>query len=69
MSMFAQFKKPPLIHGQRIPGRRFTRWAALYFIGFVALPILGLTLALDLIGYLVAVKLFGASCYGLLCFF
>ena len=69
MSLFAQFKKPPLIHGHRIPGRRFTLWAVLYFTAFVALPILGVTLALDLIGYVVAVKLFGASCYGLLCFF
>lgn len=69
MSAFAQFKKPPVIHGDRVPGRRFTRWAALYFAAFVALPILGLTLALDFVGYLVAVKLFGASCYGLLCLF
>lgn len=67
MSVLAQFKKPPVIHGHRIPGRRFTRWAALYFTGFVALPILGVSLLLDLIGYVLAVKLFGASCYGLLC--
>ncbi|MBT5267462.1 MAG: hypothetical protein HOL85_21715 [Rhodospirillaceae bacterium] len=67
--MLAVFKKPPRIHGQIVPGRRPTGWAAIYFAAFVALPILGLTLGLDLIGWLVATKLFDASCYGVTCFF
>lgn len=69
MSPFAQFKKPPIIHGEEVPGRRFTGWAAAYFLAFVALPIIGLTLLLDVLGWLITVKLFGASCYGLLCLF
>jgi hypothetical protein len=35
------------IAGHEIPRRRFTRYALLYFIGLVALPILGAGLALD----------------------
>jgi hypothetical protein len=67
--MLHQFKSPPVIHGRTVPGRRYTGWAALYFAGFVAFPVLALTLALDLLGWFVATRLFDASCYGLLCLF
>ena len=38
----------------------------LYFVGLVALPILGLGLALDVVFYFLA-KQAGWSCYGVLC--
>lgn len=66
--MLRQFRKFPLIHGVAVPGRRFTASAAFYFICFMALPLLGMALLFDLIGWLVTVKLFGASCYGVMCF-
>lgn len=56
------------MHGIEIPGRRFTGWAGLNFAGYVAVPILALALVLDLVGWLITVKLFGASCYGVFCF-
>lgn len=68
-TMFRQFRKPPRIHGIVVPGRRFTTRAALYFAGFVALPVLGAALLLDFLGWLITIKLLGASCYGVMCFF
>ena len=67
--MLRQFKKPPKIRGVTVPGRKFTGAAAGYFLTFVALPILGLALTLDFLGWLITVKLFGADCYGVICFF
>ena len=56
------------LRGRRIPRRRFTRWAALYFALFFCLPLLGLAFLLDLALYLVFDRL-SDSCYGLLCLF
>jgi hypothetical protein len=67
--MLSQFKKPPVIHGHTVPGRRFTGWAAAYFLLFVALPITGLALLLDFAGWYVTVRLLGAGCYGVMCLF
>ena len=53
--------------GVSIPRRRFTIWAALYFALFVCLPLLGLTLFLDLGLYFFFDRVFG-SCYALFCF-
>ena len=64
--MRALFKKPAPIHGIDIPSRRFTRWAALYFLLFFCLPVLGLGLALDVLLYLVFTRLFD-TCYAILC--
>ena len=50
---------PPNFH------RRVTRRAALYCIRFAALSILNIALLLDLINYLLARKLFGTFCHGL----
>ena len=55
-----------VIAGQKVPKRRFTAWALVYFVGLVALPILGLGLALDVVFYFLA-KQAGWSCYGVLC--
>ena len=60
------FKNPVAIHGIVIPPRRFTRWAALYFLMFFCLPVLGLSLALDIVLYLVFTRVF-ETCYALLC--
>jgi hypothetical protein len=54
------------VAGHEIPRRRFTRHALLYFLGLVALPILGTALALDVLFYYLAAHLFG-TCYGVLC--
>ena len=67
--MMRLFKKPSLIRGKLVPARRFTRQAFFYFILFVALPILGLAVVLDLIAWFIAANIFDASCYGIACFF
>lgn len=54
------------IGGVILPRRRFTGWAALYFVVFVCVPFLGIALLLDVIFYLIFTRLFD-SCYGLLC--
>jgi len=67
--MFNPFKKPPLFRGRLIPSRRFTLTSFLYFTVFFALPVLALTAILDLIGWFIASKMLGSSCYGILCLF
>ncbi|MEK9969567.1 MAG: hypothetical protein VW600_10550 [Ferrovibrio sp.] len=56
------------IHGLAIPAPRFTRWALVYFLKFVALPGLLVLLALDVALYFVFRHWLDA-CYGILCFF
>lgn len=51
-----------------IPAPRFTRWALVYFLKFVAVPVLLVLLALDVALYFVFRDWLGA-CYGILCFF
>ena len=54
------------IMGNDVPRRRFTRWAALYFIFFFCVPLLALCAALDaIIG--VALKAAFGICYGVWC--
>lgn len=57
-----------VIAGQLVPKRRFTPWALVYFLGLVALPVLGIGLALDVLFYAFT-KNAGWSCYGVLCLF
>ncbi|MCC7048957.1 MAG: hypothetical protein IT562_19740 [Alphaproteobacteria bacterium] len=54
------------VAGHEIPRRGFTRYALLYFLGLVALPILAVGLAADVLLYLVAAHWF-KTCYGVLC--
>ncbi|MDJ0943975.1 MAG: hypothetical protein QNJ30_10940 [Kiloniellales bacterium] len=61
-------KQGQTLRRQRIPRRRFTGWALLYFAVFFCLPLLTLALLLDLALYLVFDRFFDA-CYGLLCLF
>lgn len=65
--MIALFKKPVVLNGHSIPARRYTGWALAYVLLFVGLPVTLLMLALDLVGWVVTVKLLGASCYGVGC--
>lgn len=52
--------------GQVIPKRRFTRWAAWYFVLYVCLPVLALGALVDLLLYVVFKTLLG-RCYALIC--
>lgn len=60
------FRNSVTIRGVEVPRRRFTRWAALYFLLNLCLPVLGLAFLLDAALYLLFDRVFGA-CYGLLC--
>ncbi len=61
-----KFFHSPSVGGVSLPGRRFTGWAVIYFLAFVAGPILGLALILDIIFFLVFTRFYD-SCYGVLC--
>lgn len=54
------------VRGQVIPRRRFTRWAAYYFVLYFCLPVLGLGLLVDALLYLIFTALVG-NCYALFC--
>jgi hypothetical protein len=56
------------VMGVTAEGPRFTRWAAIYFVFYVAVPVLAVCLALDAGLYLLFKQVFH-SCYGVLCFF
>ena len=60
------FGKPQPIYGFALRRRRFTLWAALYFVLFFCLPLLGFCAVLDLLFYVIYSQLFG-TCYGVLC--
>jgi hypothetical protein len=55
------------VRGHRLPRRRFTGWAAVYFLAFVALPVLALGLALDALFYALSAR--AGSCYAIFCLF
>lgn len=52
--------------GHVIPKRRFTRWAAWYFLVWFCLPALALGAAVDALLYLVFTRLLG-HCYAIFC--
>lgn len=56
------------IHGIVVPRRRFTRWAAIYFLGYFCLPLLALCFLVDLALYFLFTEVFG-TCYAVLCWF
>jgi hypothetical protein len=56
------------ILGHVIPKRRFTRWAAYYFVLYFCLPVLALGLVVDLLLYTVFTRLLG-RCYAIFCLF
>ncbi len=59
---------PRTIHGKIVPAPRFTGWALLYFVLYIALPVLAVGLVLDLILFFVFDRFFD-SCYAILCLF
>ena len=56
------------VRGRVIRKRRFTRWAAWYFVLYVCLPVLALGVLVDTLLYVVFSGLFG-RCYALFCLF
>jgi len=66
MTLF--FRKVSTVAGIHIPRRCFTKWAALYFVMFVCLPVLVMAFILDVIFYEIFRHFFDA-CYGLMCLF
>ena len=54
--------------GHVIPRRRFTRWAAYYFLLYLCLPVLVLGMLVDGLLYLVFTGLFD-RCYAIFCLF
>ncbi|WP_340115948.1 hypothetical protein [Pelagibius sp. 7325] len=54
--------------GHVIPKRRFTRWAAYYFVLYFCLPVLAVGIVVDLLLYAVFTGLFD-RCYALFCLF
>lgn len=58
--------KAVTIRGVRLPPRRFTRWAGLYFGLFVCLPFLALCFLIDLLLYTLVTGWLD-RCYALLC--
>jgi hypothetical protein len=64
--MIAMFKKPETVRGVAVPRRRFTAWAAVYFVLFVALPLLALGFGLDTLVYLLIDRPVG-TCIAVLC--
>ena len=56
------------VRGQHIPKRRFTRWALYYFLLYVVLPVLAVSLVLDAVLYLVMTRFFD-RCYAFFCLF
>ncbi len=55
------------VNGVIAPGPRFTFWALYYFVVYVALPIVGLGLAIDVLFYFALRE--AGRCYGVLCLF
>ena len=61
-----RFLKARTVSGVSLPRRRFTGWAALYFVAFVCVPVLGFALVVDVALYFLVTRLLG-RCYGVLC--
>jgi len=61
-------RSPDGVLGQVVPKRRFTRWAAYYFLLYVCLPVLVLGVLADALLYVVFTALFD-RCYALFCLF
>ena len=64
--MIGIFQRPQKVRGVIVPRRRFTIWAAVYFMGFVCLPILAIAFALDTVVYFTIDKSLG-TCLSVLC--
>ena len=58
----------PLARDQRLPRRRFTPYALLYFLGLVVVPVFAVALALDAALYWMAGRVI-QGCYSVFCLF
>jgi hypothetical protein len=54
------------IGGISAPGPRFTRWALLYFLMHIALPVMTIALLLDIVTWQIA-EMTGGRCYAFVC--
>lgn len=54
--MFGLPDRAVIINGHTIPRRRFTAWAWLYFLLFVAAPAIGAGALLDYVLYLILIR-------------
>ena len=54
--MSSPINRSVIIDGQSIPRRGFTVWAWVYFVSFVALPVLGVAALLDYLLYLTIIR-------------
>ena len=54
MSLFRD--RSVAIHGIEIPRRRFTRWAAVYFVMFICLPVFAIAFVLDYLIYVLMIR-------------
>ncbi len=60
------FRKTPSVDGVSLPPRRFTAWAAFYFLLYFCAPVLGVALSLDIALYFLFTRLLD-RCYGVMC--
>ncbi|MEK9662624.1 MAG: hypothetical protein VW644_12995 [Alphaproteobacteria bacterium] len=61
-------RKPVIVGGVTLPRRRFTGWAAVYFVVFALVPVTIVGVALDAAFYFLFAEAFD-SCFALLCLF
>ena len=54
--MDSPINRSVIIDGQSIPRRGFTAWAWVYFVAFVAVPVLGIAAGLDYLLYLTIIR-------------
>lgn len=61
-------RKPVIVSGIELPRRRFTGWAAVYFLIFICMPVLAIGTALDIAFYFLFANAF-ERCFALYCLF
>jgi hypothetical protein len=56
MAMSSPINRSVIIDGHTIPRRGFSAWAWIYFVLFVAVPVLGVAAILDYVLYLTIIR-------------
>jgi hypothetical protein len=64
----ALLRKTAVVDGHRLPGRHLTVWALYYFLLYFGAPVIGFTLFLDGLLFLLFKHYFDA-CFGVFCLF
>ena len=62
-----QAKDPKAVMGYRLPASRLTGWGYWYLLRYLGLPILLVSLLLDLVAYGL-IRLSGGQCWALFCY-